>query len=569
MLRKHGNNGNGKQEATMLNKFKNSVAAFRQHNKGAITMMAAAYGAGMVALTGMTVDLSHMWAAKTALQNSTDAAALSAADVIFGSTSVTQAQLQSAATTYSATSTGNNSNSNLTSVTLTVTPTCFSSTSLTCGTTYTPTTGAPSTINGVTVTQTATVNLYFGGIIGMSTKTITANAAAQSQQGIATTTHTTTINPLDTVIIIDATKSMGDAETCAMPSTSNSNVKGTTKINCALGGVQALLATLNPCDATLGCGTVTNGVATNPQSQVALMAFPPMSTAYDATGTTQQSYDYDCSSSNSPSTVAYNDSSVYSGASTSWSATASYKHYMVLPFQSDYRSSNAATTLSATSNLAKAVGGSSTCSSAMSAPGGQGSYAADAIRAAANYLANNGRTGSTKAIILFSDGGFTAVSSKSPNTNYGTAATSTNGSMASSQCQAALAAALNAKNAGITVYTLAYESSTGTTSSDCADSAALAKGTGTSSTAWSTNTSPCNVMRYIASSDSDFYSYYSSGSTGYCSNPSVSANNLASGATTTAFTSAFTGMASSMNSSTTTQTNNTVTRPRLLKWGTT
>ena len=166
------------------------------------------------------------------------------------------------------------------------------------------------------------------------------------------------------------------------------------------------------------------------------------------------------------------------------------------------------------------VGGSSTCAnSKLGTPGGSGSYLADAIRSAHDFLNANGRSGATKAIVIFSDGGF--QSSYAPNTNYGSAATSTNGSMSAKQCQAAIAAALNAKNAGITIYTLAYNAST--SSSGCNDSTALTKGSGTASDAWTNNTSPCSVMRKVASSDSYFFSNDKSGS---CKNTTVTANNV-------------------------------------------
>ena len=56
--------------------------------------------------------------------------------------------------------------------------------------------------------------------------------------------------------------------------------------------------------------------------------------------------------------------------------------------------------------IVRAVGGSSTCAnSKLGTPGGSGSYLADAIRSAHDFLNANGRSGATKAIVIFSDGG--------------------------------------------------------------------------------------------------------------------------------------------------------------------
>src|SRR5262249_17347711 len=134
----------------------------------------------------------------------------------------------------------------------------------------------------------------------------------------------------------------------------------TTRISCALLGVRTLLKLLSFCPAGLtSCGTAspteTATVGTNVANavdEVGLMIFP---------GLTSTSYvrdEYACPIKTPPSSViqTYNASPVY----------------QIIPLSSDYRSSDAATALNSSSDLAIAAGatscGSGVRSSAARAP---------------------------------------------------------------------------------------------------------------------------------------------------------------------------------------------------------
>ena len=499
----------------MTSIFERQVRRFGSDRRGNVAMLFGLSAVPALMMIGAGVDYGRAQRYASKVQEAIDAGALAAANTPYATrnaaaSTVINATLGSTGLTYSISQ-----------------PTVASS-----DTTY-------------RASVTLQVPTYFMSAV-MSNMSITKAATAViGSAGGATTSTTTTFSPLDLVIIVDTTSSMGS-------NGSDTSCSAGTSIGCALIGVQNLLKGLNPCSATLGCGTVTNGVAANPQSQVALVVFPPLSTAYDATGTTQQSKDYDCAGNTNPTTVKYN-----AGAS---SGSVNWKNYMVLPFQSDYRTSNTATTLNPASKLAIAVGGSSSClTSKLATPGGAGTYYADAIAAATTYLTNNGRAGAKKAILLFSDGD--AQSSYAPVTNYAPTTSATNASMTNSQCQAGIAAAKNAQSAkmagtttsaDITVYTLAYGSAT---SGGCQDSTSL---TGVAQR----NVTPCNAMKLMSTAVTTngvttYPYFYTDAPVGGCTNSTVTANNFTNttqGALTSLFAAVQTSMTSQITTTTTVQT---------------
>ena len=71
--------------------------------------------------------------------------------------------------------------------------------------------------------------------------------------------------------------------------------------------------------------------------------------------------------------------------------------YQVVPLSSDYRTSDTATTLNASSDLV-------TCLKSIAAPGGFGTFYADAINVAQSNLTASARSGARNVIILMSDG---------------------------------------------------------------------------------------------------------------------------------------------------------------------
>ena len=75
--------------------------------------------------------------------------------------------------------------------------------------------------------------------------------------------------------------------------------------------------------------------------------------------------------------------------------------YQIIPFSSDYRTSDTATSLSTGSNLVITAGGG--CSNGVAAPGGQGTFYAGAIDAAQAQLVANARPNTKNVMIILSD----------------------------------------------------------------------------------------------------------------------------------------------------------------------
>jgi hypothetical protein len=132
-------------------------------------------------------------------------------------------------------------------------------------------------------------------------------------------------------------------------------------------------------------------------------------------------------------------------------------------FVSDYRLSDAAASLNSASDLVKAVGYGTT-TGCMTAPGGQGTYYAQAIYAAQGYLAGEHLQfpNSKNVIIVLSDGDATATctTSKSGVCTAGPliGASTTSGVYPSSvdECHQAVRAAQTAWDAGTTVYSVNF-----------------------------------------------------------------------------------------------------------------
>jgi hypothetical protein len=188
--------------------------------------------------------------------------------------------------------------------------------------------------------------------------------------------------------------------------------------------------------------------------QVGLMVFPGVTS-----GTVSK--DYTCPTAN-PTTVPYNNSPA--------------PVYQIIGLSNDYKTSDATTTLNSSANIVKAAGGVSGCSG-IRAPGGQGTFYADAISAAQTALTNTGRSGVQKAIILLSDGDANASASKMPTAEK------------NNQCHEAITAAQAAANANpaFWVYTVAY----GSPSSGCSTD--------------SPSITPCSTLKQIASDSSKFF----------------------------------------------------------------
>ena len=364
-----------------------------------------------------------------------DAAALAGARDIGSTTNDPVAT----ATSYSAVSGNKNAASNFTATMASGYPAlkCFTSIGVTC---VSGKSGVPSA-NGIQVKQQATVPTFFGNVIGISSLSISATATAGAKGGKAT--------PMDVMIIVDTTASMNTAD---------SSCSGATRIACALGGVRALLSGFWPS-----------------QDQVGLLAFPGMTSA-----TVYK--DYTCPTSN-PTIVPYG-------------GTSPAPVYQIVGLSTDYKTSDATTSLNPTSNIVKAVGGASGCSG-IKAPGGEGTFYADAITAAQTTLTTTGRSGVQKAIILLTDGDASAKATSQITTAKGT-----------NECHEAVTAASAAKTAGTWIYTVSY----GSPSTGC-------------STDNSPTITPCAALLAIATDATKFYA----DTTAACpagANPTAGLNNL-------------------------------------------
>ena len=206
--------------------------------------------AGITAILGMgglLVDVGRAYVVRADLQNYANAAALAAAGNVYNSTSsgtdpTTYAKLYSAGAT-----TDENYNSSLGVVTPTVTPICLNM--LLTGTTCN---ASGNVSNAVKVTETATINTFLMRVLGFKTITVNATAIA-SMQGKA--------QPWNVAIIVDTTGSMANTDT---------NCGSVSRLQCALDGVQTMLAATNP-----ACPASTNNCPSDGYNfHVALFTFP-------------------------------------------------------------------------------------------------------------------------------------------------------------------------------------------------------------------------------------------------------------------------------------------------------
>jgi hypothetical protein len=242
------------------------------------------------------------------------------------------------------------------------------------------------------------------------------------------------------MIILDTTRSMS---TTTDSNCLNSKGVALTRLQCAEAGALKLLTGL-----------------TNAGDKVGLMAFPPQ---------TSSTYNFSCSGS-SPSIAS--------------SYSASGASYQIASASSGYLGSNQQANTS--SAIVQALGGGS-CGG-MPAPGGLGTFYAQAITAAQTSLAATAATESPpgqNVIILLSDGIATSTTNQ-----LGSTYSSTYGS----ECQAAITAAANIKSStGTLIYTVAYLGGEAASAPSCGD------GSNDKLTA-------CYTMASIATNSSYFYS---------------------------------------------------------------
>jgi len=507
---------NGKNELNLeLNlDGKSIVSRVHKNQRGQVLPMVAVFMVGFFGMCAFSIDVGRVYFSYNELQSTTDAAALAGAQAL-----PTSSAAIAQATSFSSASADKNAYTNLPNVTVTATAKCL----VTLQGQGLPCDGS-TTYNAIQVKQTVAVPMTFARLFGTNSVSITSTATA-AMRGAATV-------PYNVALILDTTQSMNDSDT-------GSNCT-TTRIACALTGAETLLGELFPCSLTVGCGTVTGGVATNSFDRVSLFTFPNMVTTTTVTTVKTNSTggvisssstttsgstvanDYTCPTS-SPSidpytfpsatatslttmpytTVTTSSTGTGTGKVTTTVTTTDQMTYQITPYLSDYRSSDSASTLNTSSFDAIATGAQSGCSG-VKAPGGEGTYYAGAIYAAqASLLAEQAANpGSQNVIIMISDGD---ASSSGTGSSIQMAEGTTSTTVATAggtypswknECAQAVTAAAAAKTAGTKIYTIAY----GSTSSGCAtDSPAI---------------TPCNTMKSIASTPLTTYFYSDFQSTG-------------------------------------------------------
>jgi Flp pilus assembly protein TadG len=413
-----------------------------KNERGQTLIFVALMMVALLGIVGFVVDIGDVYYNYNQLQNSADAAALA------GGATLPNTTAAAVATTYSSVAGGKNVYGNLQNVTM-----VSGYPQVKCLTTLTNESIpclAPANANAIVVEQTATVPMFFAQVLGIHTMTITATATA-SMRGAQ-------VGVYNVVVILDTTESMN-----SMDSSSTCNAS---RMSCALTGLQALLGALTPCGSL--CGAVSQGNVSTPDDQVSLMVFPGLTSG-------QAQYDYDCANSTNPQIAPY-------------TYPTPLNLYQVIPFSSDYRTSDTATSLNPSSNLARATGAVPTCTTGLTAVGGEGTYYAGVIYAAQASLAAQlaARPNSQNVLILLSDGDANATASHLP----GASTKALVYPSTLNQCHQAITAAQSATAAKTVVYTVAY----GAESSGCSTD--------------SPSITPCQTMQQIASSSATFFSDY-------------------------------------------------------------
>jgi Flp pilus assembly protein TadG len=472
-----------------------------QRGQTAVVLMVSI--SSLMAMSGMSVEMSHVYYAYRLLQASTNAAALAGAYQMPNTTNASTAVTQ-----YSSQTGDLNASNLLTNVTATPTYLCLSTVTNGLNVACSTSTGATGGYNAIQVSQTATVPLWFGGMVGFKQLKITAISTAAMRGGANT--------PWNIAIVVDTTESMSAKD-------SGLQCSGT-QISCALLGIQSLLVDMYPCSMGQTC-TASSGVT--PVDDVSLFVFPAVTTA-------TQSKDYICNTSD-PTIVAYTMPDT-SPAYTNGTAPASNlmlpsgDTYQVVGYSDNYKTTDTAASLNQAQSMVIAAGDSGvTGCSGLQAPGGEGTYYAQVIYAAQATLAAEqiSNPGSSNALIILSDGDATACASNA-NTSAGACSTkseivATEGTLngtgthtsnpsgyenytypsALGECGQAVLAAQYAANQGTTVYTIGYGSET---SGGCLSDATYSATVTTHGGSWAPGDQPCAALAAMASSELNFFS---------------------------------------------------------------
>ncbi len=520
-----------------------SIRTFLRDQSGQSAIVMAGALVAVMALGAAGIETGHVYYAYRLLQSSTQAAGLAGAQAM---PDITQATAY--VTEFSSETGQKNATNLLQSVAITSTFYCSSTVSgtLNVGCQSPPSgegscSGSATSCNALKVVQTAQVNLWFGGLVGIPTFNLSAEASAAMRGG--------TSIPYNIALIIDTTKSMADDTAPA----SDGCGSDATQIVCAVSGFKTLLEMMNPCALNTTCTSSTPYV-----DGVALFVFPAVAGAPSSTGVAGDAGDDTTCPTKNPSTVPYNFVDVTSTPSTSRNLNLETSgtnagSYEVVSFNDTYKANDSTTTLSSSDPLGVAAGGGGGTCKGLQAPGGEATYYAQVIYAAQAALVAQqiSYPGSQNIMIILSDGNATACASgantsddacsgsdivamncqtpggsgcavssnASSNTSpplNGTGTSTTNPlgyniatyPSALGECGQAVQAAQSATAAGTKVYTVAMGSET---SGGClSDQKVTLTGLSNGAVTWPTGSSypkePCNAIGAMASNVNTFFS---------------------------------------------------------------
>ena len=381
----------------------------------------------VMALSAAGVETGHVYYAYRLLQASTNEAALAAGQAMpnigTSSDSITSGSAWGNLNAYSSISGAYNATSMLSNAQLSTVTFFCSSTATDLNVFCEENTNSSGSVctgssisswcNAVKVTQTAKVNLWFGGLLGMRSMTLSATSEAAMAGG-----HP----PYNIAVIIDTTASM----TGAALSNDNCPSGSDTEIGCAVYGFKQMLLEMYPCLSTGTCSSTSEEA-----DGVALFVFP-------AVGNTAANIDKDtvCDTSN-PSIDPYTFPVVTSGSGqnlvlpSSGTIAATYELSVEgsYGFDTYYKWSDGATSLNGSDPVAVAAGGGTATGhgscAGLQAPGGEGTYYAQVIQAAQtallaqqSYMLTTYSQPTQNVMIILSDGNATACNSQA-NTSGG------------------------------------------------------------------------------------------------------------------------------------------------------
>jgi Flp pilus assembly protein TadG len=415
-----------------------------RRDQGGATFVVAALATMMIVGFGaITVDLGNAYRVRRQLQSSSDAAALAGAMSLYQGNTYTTAE--STAKTWSA---GSGDKNVITGVSTTPTATTVSCTGPT-GASCSSNTSSP---NGMMVTQAATVPTYFGRLLGIDNVAVSTSSYAIGNTSSSTCSGCGGLSEqADVMVLIDTTQSMAD---CAGTSSSGSCTgktdasdtacDGLTNVGCAILGVRSLLTDLTA--PSNGSGGATVG----------LMTFPGLKSAADA------AEEYCSGGTPSSSNIAAYDATTTSPYYSTTSGSGPY--YLIYPtysslsagggFDGSYKGSSGS--LKTTDDLVLAAAGNTSSCAGLTAYGGAGTSLAIAMQEATAILKNDSRTGSSKYLVILSDGDANTSAAMPSSFSITDPVTNDKYTAGNDECHQAIAASRIAQADGITVVTLGY-----------------------------------------------------------------------------------------------------------------